>query len=195
MNARTAAGFVVLASSGLLLSAAPGRCDAQRPAPTLVGYGQRAAEGTDRGTIVAAGMVAWDYWGIKLPACERGRGDTECTLNVANGSDSTHVLCVIGPTLGGADTPARPMRIASIEKPNAGTTVTRRSGDQVCAAVAPHDGITLVLTSRAEAVAGSGKITVTLQERVGQRPVATLRAQADIPIGSVRDPRSPPSRP
>lgn len=197
MKARSVQGTVLmLASSVLLLSAAYTRCDAQRAAPSLVGYGQRAGEDGERGTIVAAGMVAWDYWGIMLPTCERGGGDTECAINVANGSDSTHALCLIAPKLRGpADTPAIPMSVRKIEKPNPGTAVTSRSDDQVCASVGPHDGITIVLASRGDAVAGIGRITVMLQERLGQRPDSTLRAPADIPIGSVRDTRSHPSRP
>lgn len=197
MNARSVHGtMLLLASSTPLLSAAYARCEAQRAAPSVVTYGQRPAEGGERGTIVAAGMVAWDYWGIMLPTCERGGGNTECAVHVANGSDSTHALCLIAPKLRGpANTPAIPMRVRKIEKPNPGTAVKSRSDEQVCASVAPHDEITIVLASRGDAVADSGRITVTLQERLAQRPDSTLRAQADIPIGNLRDTRSPPSRP
>jgi len=185
-----------IAAACFLLAGGSSRAAAQRQSPRVSEAGVRNALGMQ--TVVANGIVTWDYWGIDLPICSRtSGGGIECIVNVGNGVKDAHELCLVRPTLkGSASSSGVAMSVRRVERPN-GTTasvITTQSDSQLCATYAPHDALNVILTSHSVPAEGARLIALTLVERWRGHPDSTASSAAELPISRVSESNTTKSR-
>jgi hypothetical protein len=178
-------------ATSIVLLAALSASGAQRPSPRVEDAGVKGPLGAQ--SVIANGIVSWDYWGIDLPKCtKRGGGEIECVLNIGNGVDESHELCVADPILKGSTTaPGSPMTITRVEKTNkeSSSVVSSRADSYGCATYAPHDALNVVLTSHSLPPEGASVLSIRLVEHWRRsRSDSTLSARAEMPVIRVREP-------
>lgn len=184
------------ATACVLLAVSSSNAAAQRQSPRVSEAGVRNALGMK--TVVANGIVTWDYWGIDLPVCSRtSGGGIECIVNVGNGVNDAHELCLVKPTLiGERAASGLPMSVLRVDRPNhtAASVITTQSDSQLCATYAPHDALNVILTSHSIPAGGARLIAVTLVEKWRGHPDSTASSAAELPISRVSELKTTKSR-